>query len=36
MGIKGDKSAEMSVSNALTAMTKAMHVRREGGKYHAA
>lgn len=36
MGLKGDKSGEMSVSNALTALTKALHVRREGGKYHAA
>ena len=35
MGLKGDKSGEMSVSNALTALTKAGHVRREGGKYHA-
>ena len=36
MGLKGNKSGEMSVSNALTALTKAMHVRREGGKYHSA
>jgi hypothetical protein len=36
MGLKGDKSGEMSVSNALTALTKGNHVRREGGKYHAA
>ena len=36
IGLKGDKSGEMSVSNALTALTKAGHVRREGGKYHPA
>jgi ATPase subunit of ABC transporter with duplicated ATPase domains len=36
MGLKGDKSGEMSVSNALTALTKSNHVRREGGKYRAA
>jgi hypothetical protein len=36
MGLKGDKSGEMSVSNALTALTKGNHVRRDGGKYHAA
>jgi hypothetical protein len=36
MGLKGDKSGEMSVSNALTALTKTMQVRREGGKYHVA
>jgi Fe2+ or Zn2+ uptake regulation protein len=36
MGLKGDKSGEMSVSNALTALTKANQVRRDGGKYHAA
>ena len=36
MGLKGDKSGEMSVSNALTALTKGNQVRREGGKYHAA
>lgn len=36
MGIKGDKSAEMSVSNALTALTnKTGQLVREGGKYHA-
>src|SRR3954466_3731838 len=33
MGLKGDKSGEMSVSNALTALTKRNEVRREGGKY---
>jgi hypothetical protein len=36
MGLKGDKSGEMSVSNALTALTKRNEVRRAGGKYHAA
>src|SRR4051794_8554381 len=36
MGLKGDKSGEMSVSNALTALTKSNQVRREDGKYHAA
>jgi hypothetical protein len=33
MGLKGDKSGEMSVSNALTALTKRNEVRREGGRY---
>ena len=33
MGLKGNKAGEMSVSNALTAMTKAGQVRRDGGKY---
>lgn len=33
MGLKGDKSGEMSVSNALTALTKANQVKRDGGKY---
>jgi hypothetical protein len=36
LGLKGDKSGEMSVSNALTALTKGNQVRRDGGKYHAA
>ncbi|MGE3284378.1 MAG: hypothetical protein AB7O13_25950 [Alphaproteobacteria bacterium] len=36
MGLKGDKSGEMSVSNALTALTKRSQVRREDGKYRAA
>jgi hypothetical protein len=36
MGLKGNKSGEMSVSNALTALTKANQVRRDGGKYLAA
>src|SRR3954447_11411098 len=34
MNLKGDKSGEMSVSNALTALTKSNQVHREGGKYH--
>ena len=33
MGLKGDKSGEMSVSNALTALTKSNQVGRRGGKY---
>jgi len=33
MGLKGDKSGEMSVSNALTALTKSQHVVRREGKY---
>src|SRR3954447_4922422 len=36
MNLKGDKSGEMSVSNALTALTKSNQVHREGGKYHVA
>src|SRR3954464_3088511 len=36
IGLKGDKSGEMSVSNALTALTKSNQVRREDGKYRAA
>src|SRR3954471_8837374 len=36
MGLKGDKAGEMSVSNALTALTKGNQVRREGGKYYPA
>jgi hypothetical protein len=36
MGLKGDKSGEMSVSNALTALTKGNHVARAGGKYRSA
>lgn len=36
MSLKGDKSGEMSVSNALTALTKRNQVRREGGRYFAA
>src|SRR3954453_20551199 len=34
MGLKGDKAGEMSVSNALTALSKSNQVRREGGKYY--
>ncbi len=33
MGLRGDKSGEMSVSNALTALTKANQVARKDGKY---
>ncbi len=36
MGLKGDKSGEMSVSNSLTAMTKAKQVMRRDGRYVAA
>ena len=36
MGLKGNKSGEMSVSNALTALTKANEVTRQGGNYVAA
>ncbi len=36
MGLKGDKAGEMSVSNALTALTKSNQVSRESGKYRAA
>src|SRR3954462_15935278 len=36
MALKGDKSGEMSVSNALTALTKSNQVFRDGGKYRAA
>lgn len=36
MGLKGDKSGEMSISNALTALTKANQVARKEGKYIAA
>jgi hypothetical protein len=37
MGLKGNKAGEMSVSNALTALTKNNQVRRgEGRKYVAA
>jgi hypothetical protein len=35
MGLKGDKSGEMSVSNALTALTKSNQVSRHEGKYFA-
>ncbi len=33
MGLKGDKSGEMSVSNALTALTKGNQVARKDKKY---
>ena len=36
MGLKGNKTGEMSISNALTALTKANQVSRRDGKYHAA
>jgi hypothetical protein len=36
MGLKGDKSGEMSVSNALTALAKANQVTRRDGRYAAA
>ena len=36
MGLKGNKSGEMSVSNTLTALTKGNQVRRNGRKYLAA
>jgi hypothetical protein len=36
MGLKGNKAGEMSVSNALTALTKANQISRRDGKYYAA
>ena len=36
MGLKGDKSGEMSASNALTGLTKANQVTRRDGRYFAA
>jgi hypothetical protein len=33
MGLKGDKPGEMSVSNALTALTKSSQIARRDGKY---
>ena len=36
MGLKGNKAGEMSVSNALTALTKGNQVSRREGKYVAA
>jgi hypothetical protein len=36
MGLKGDKSGEMSISNALTALTKANQIFRRDGKYTSA
>ena len=35
MGIKGDKSGEMSVSNALTTLVEKNQVGLKGGKYRA-
>jgi hypothetical protein len=32
MGLKGNKAGEMSVSNALTALTKSQQVERRGGE----
>jgi len=34
MGLKGGKTGEMSVSNALTALTKANQVTRRGWALH--
>lgn len=34
-GLKGDKSGEMAISNALTSMTKGGHVVRDAGRYYA-
>jgi hypothetical protein len=34
LGLKGDKAGEMSISNALTALSKSNQVRREGSKYY--
>jgi type II secretory pathway component PulM len=36
MGLKGDKAGEMSVSNALTALTKSNQLVRSEGKYRIA
>ena len=36
VGLKGDKTGEMSVSNALIALAKRNEVRRESGKYYPA
>jgi len=36
LGVRGDKSGEMSISNALTALSKAQQVVRENGQYFAA
>jgi Fe2+ or Zn2+ uptake regulation protein len=36
MGVKGDKSAEQSISNALNALTKTNKVGKHGSKYVAA
>jgi len=34
MGLRGDKLAEMSVSNALSALIKAQRIRRDNGRYY--
>ncbi len=34
LGVKGNRSGEMSISNALTALTKAQELVRRNGKYH--
>lgn len=34
-GFKGDRSAEMSISNALVRLVKTGALYRDGGKYHA-
>ena len=36
MGLKGDKSGEMSVSNALTALTKGKQLARNNEKKYVA
>jgi hypothetical protein len=36
MGLKGDKAGESSISNSLTALTKANQVSRRDGRYIAA
>ena len=36
MGLKGDKAGATSISNALTALTKANQVSRRDGRYVAA
>jgi hypothetical protein len=36
MELKGDKTAEMSVSNALSALIKAQRIRRDNGRYYIA
>lgn len=33
MHLKGDRAGEMSVSNALTGLTKGGHIKRQEGKY---
>ncbi len=36
LSLKGNRSGEMSVSNALTALTKSNQIARREGKYHPA